>query len=276
MKLISVGIVLGLLFRENYGFLVEPSLKSLKNAAEVDLFDDLMKKMANKYIKDLQPNEERDVKNFLMQLFNVANDVKKFLLKASKVERDYKGKIVHALILGDYQGSEKIVVEMTQKMIVTFNNEIIKYIVGDDYDGDNRISNELIKLSWKEGADFEEYMEAMKKPAKIAIRMLFQWAINAVKGAMNDMVDSFLDQGAENVRVRITIGKSLINKMRNTPSFMKMVFSKPFALKELKRYEYALKIHGLNRFTEIERGHKYMLDIILKGNEFIQDLHAKQ
>merc|ERR1711962_245664 len=282
MKLLSVGIFLALLFQTSYGLPAEPTLKSLHDAVQSKLFDGLVKQVTDGHDKDLLikgPVDEKILFAELQELLEILNYVKEDVVYgAYRMEEGYRKKIASNLVNKDLQGLLETVREMVKKIVVAFNDELIKHIVANSDDDDReRRDDRMIKWSIPDGGDIWDRGDAIGAYAYYCYLTLRSWAIYAVKGGMNEMVVSIADQGGknttkvlENIRVGMSMGNVMIDRMEGK-GLMRDFFlnNKPFVFNEVDRYIAAAKIRGWNRVAEIQKAHIFAVDYMKKFKEDI-------
>jgi len=284
MKLLSVGIFLALLFQTSYGLPTEPSLKSLHDAVQSKLFDGLVKQVTDGQDKDLLMNGPADMKTVfteLQELVDILNYVKEDLSRiAYHIEEDYRKKIANNLISKDLEGLKETVREMAKEIIVAFNDEMIKHIVGNG-NGDDREWREdrMIKWSLPDGEDCRHCGRAIYDYVEDCFGVMYSWIIYTVKGGMNEMVVSITDQGGKNmtkvvedIRVGMSMGNMMVDFMeRPGPGLLGELIhnNKPFVFNEVNRYIAAAKIRGWNRVAEIQKAHIVAVDFMKEFKEKI-------
>jgi len=289
MKLLSVGFVLALLLQENYGIPVDPSLQSLQSAVETKLFDGLVNQVTDGYDKDSSEERERkEEKTFNLEsqeLLNILNNVKEYIVEeAYELEEGYRREIASNLIKKDRYGLAETLVRMAKKIIIIFNDEVIKRIVGNGDDDRDKWRNKMIKLSWKEGIDHDDSIEALIIfGVRYAIAM-DGWVMYAVKGAVNEMVKSITNQAGkkgdgkynttkmiENIHECMSIGEELIHELEYKGLFFEFIhYEKSFLINELKRYMAAAKMRGWSRVTDVQKAHSKMVDYILEAIYYLE------
>merc|ERR1711962_1935173 len=283
MKLLSVGIFLALLFQTSYGLPTEPSLKSLHDAVQSKLFDGLVKQVTDGQDKDLLMNGPADMKTVfteLQELVDILNYVKEDVAyKAQRMEEKYRDKIASNLVNKDVKGLMETVLEMVKKIIVYFNDEMIKHIVANGDDREWRVDR-MIKWSLPDGEDFRDRGEALSDYVSYCYFVLRSWVIYAVKGGMNEMVVSLADQGGKNttkvledIRVSMSMGNRMIDFMERDRIIEELIRSNnPFVLHEVDRYIAAAKIRGWNRVAEIQKAHIVAVDFMKEFKEKIDEM----
>merc|ERR1712168_466671 len=266
MKLLGVGIVLALVFHINYAIPVESRLRTVANfidSNDVDssAFDELVEQVTNDYIEDIKDTVQ----------FDFQSDFQEFVQEIQKIVNGLIAKIVTHLIFKDFEGLKDTVREIAKKIIVVFDDEMIKLIVGDGYDEDEW--QEIVKAFekakdlWTNDEEFHKNMvEVMKYIEEHLLKRVKDYLIDLVS-AITDWAVGLLDKArnveiGQNAYMKLPDIKKILESIENMGSKLidslenvlgDVLKDRPFVVKEVKRYRDALTILGKKVAVDVKQ-----------------------
>merc|ERR1711962_1112778 len=272
MKLLGVGIVLALVFHINYAIPIESRLRTVadfidSNDVDSSAFDELVEQVTNDYIEDIkdtvQFDFQSDFQEFVQEIQKIVNGlIEKVGPKAISIVKSYKAKIVTHLIFKDFEGLKDTVREIAKKIIVVFDDEMIKLITGDGYDEEEW--QEIVKAFekakdlWTNDEEFHKNMvEVMKYIEEHLLKRVKDYLIDVVS-AITDWAVGLLDKArnveiGQNAYMKLPDIKKILESIENMGSKLidslenvlgDVLKDRPFVVKEVKRYRDALIILG--------------------------------
>merc|ERR1712168_449855 len=284
MKLVALAVVLTLLLHSNYAVPVKSNFNLLENDETAAAFDALVEQVTNDFIEDVKLNVQydarQDFQDFLEEVQKVVKGVNERVgPKAIQIVKDYRGRIVANLIFKDFEGLKNTVRQMAKKIIVVVDDELIKLITGDGYDQEEW--NQIME-AWKKATDLWHNDEEFKKGLQQIINWIEEKIMKDIKSYLIDLVSAITDWavGLLDKASKVQIG---YNEYITVPDIKKLLESieamgtklinsleavlgdvlqdRPFVVKEVRRYQEALKILVKKVAVEI----KVTIERILKA-----------
>jgi len=275
MKLLGLTVVLALLLHGNYAIPVESRLNLLADDAESRAFDALVEQVTNDFIEDLKLNaqygSESGFQEFLQEVKKIIERVvEKVGPKVIQIVKDYRGKILVNLMFKDFEALKDTVREMAKKIIVVFDDEMINLIVGEGYD--EKEWNQIV-AAWKKATDLWHKDGEFHKNVQEIVNWIEGYLEKNIKGYLIDLVSAITDWavGLLDKAGKVQIGydeyinlpdvKKIVESIKNMGTRLvnsmedvlgEILKDRPFVVKEVRRYQAALKILGKKVAVEIK------------------------
>ena len=179
-----------------------------------------------------------DVKNVSQEL------VSKIRTKVIQIVKDYKWQILIKITFKDFEGLKKLVREITKKVIVAIDDEVIKVLIGDGYD-------EKAWLEVVEKWNNLPNIPTVKEIEQLILSYLKDFLVGVVEDIFEKLIGLLgkLEDNSNEYWIQDLIVGKLRAIAEKVVSGMEDILGdvlqdRPFVVKELKRYKPALEIFG--------------------------------